>query len=76
MTEFRFALAEPTEHGFTGLVPAVTAVSGVRGVEFHPSTREVWVRGDDLDVSAIEAAVEHAGYRLDDEYPQAVHGPL
>lgn len=75
MTELRFVLAEGTERGSTGLAPAVTAVAGVRGVELHPSTREVWVRGEDLDVPAIKAAIEHAGYRLDDAYPQAVRGP-
>lgn len=76
MTELRFVLAEATEQGSTGLAPVLTAVAGVRGVELHPSTREVWVRGEDLDVAAIKAAIEHAGYRLDDAYAQAVPGPL
>ena len=74
MTELRFVLAEGTDGGSTGLAPALTAVAGVRGVELHPSTREVWVRGDDLDASAIKAAIEHAGFQLDETYPQAVRG--
>ena len=76
MNEFRFVLAEGAEGGSTDLALAVTAVPGVHGVDLHPATREVWVRGDDLDVSAINAAIEHAGFRLDDAYPQAVRGPL
>ena len=76
MIELRFVLAEGAQHGSTGLAPALTAVAGVRGVDLHPSTREVWIRGDNLDIEAIKAAIRHAGFRLDDAYPQAVRGPL
>ena len=75
MGELRFVLAEGESSPTSGLAPAITSVPGVRGVEVHPSTREVWVRGEALDVSAIQAAIKSAGYELDPSYPQAVGQP-
>ena len=72
--EVRFVLSR-TAADRTRLAPAVTGVDGVHGVDVHPSTREVWVRGEDLDIRTVREAIESAGCALDDEYPQGVVGP-
>lgn len=75
MTELRFVLVEGDASPTGRLVPAITSIPGVQGVQVHPSTREVWVRGRDLDTSAIRDAIKSAGYELDPSYPQAVTRP-
>ena len=40
----------------------LSAVSGVTSVDIDPDTKSVVVRGTSLDVAALAAAVDEAGY--------------
>lgn len=42
----------------------VGKVAGVRNVEVDLVTKDVVVHGDDLDLAAIAAAVDEAGYEI------------
>lgn len=53
-----------------GVVPSDAWVSSAW--TSTPALRELYVRGDDLDEQLLKEAIESAGYRLDDAYPQGV----
>jgi copper chaperone len=54
------------EHCRTAISTEVSAVGGVQSVEVDLDTKQVAVRGDDLDDQAVRAAIDEAGYDVAD----------
>jgi copper chaperone CopZ len=50
------------EHCKTAITTEVSAVDGVQTVEVDLDTKQVAVRGNDLDDQAVRAAIDEAGY--------------
>jgi copper chaperone CopZ len=54
------------EHCKTAITTEVSAVGGVQTVEVDLETKQVAVRGADLDDQAVRAAIDEAGYDVAD----------
>jgi copper chaperone CopZ len=50
------------EHCKTAITTEVSAVDGVQTVKVDLDTKQVAVRGNDLDDQAVRAAIDEAGY--------------
>jgi copper ion binding protein len=50
------------EHCKTAITTEVSALDGVQTVEVDLDTKQVAVRGNDLDDQAVRAAIDEAGY--------------